>query len=77
MLSASVEVVCLMTPMLLLMPQVSSLLQSILHMEVVLRMSIAQHDMQPSPMLHHLLLHAERSACKVILKLMSAVLLDM
>lgn len=51
---------CLMTPTLLLMPQISSLLQSILHMEVVLGMSIAQHDIQSSPMLQQLLLHAER-----------------
>ena len=45
---------------LVVMPGISSLLQSILHMEVVLSMSIAQHNMQPSPMLQQLLLHAGR-----------------
>ena len=50
----------LMTPTLLLMPQISLLLQSILHLEVVLGMSIGEHDMQQSPMLQQLLAHAGR-----------------
>lgn len=58
-LSTSVDCVCLMTPTFLSIPQISSLLHSILHLEVVLGMSIGE-DMQQSPMLQQLLLHAER-----------------
>ena len=57
-LSSAVECEMLMTPALLLTPQISSLLQSILHLEVVLGLSLS--GTQPSLMLRKLLQHAER-----------------
>ena len=61
-LSEKLDCVCLMTPSLLLVPQISSLLQSILHIELVLSMSIVEREMQPSPMLQQLLSNADRYA---------------
>ena len=49
-----------MRPSLLLTGGVSGLLQSVLHMEVVLGMSFSDHGTQQSPMLQQLLAHAER-----------------
>lgn len=69
MISTSVDFVCLMTPMLLLTPQISLLLQSMLHMEVVLGMTLSEHGTPSSPMLQRLLTHADRYSISVIMLL--------
>lgn len=60
MLSTSVDCMRLMTSSLLLVPQISLLLQSILHLEVVLGMHISEHGTQQSPILQQLLTNAAR-----------------
>ncbi len=67
MISMSVDCVSLMTPMLLLTPQISSLLQSMLHMEVVLGMHLSKHGKQSSPMLQQLLKHADRCSISAVM----------
>ncbi len=67
MISMSVDCVSLMTPMLLLTPQISSLLQSMLHMEVVLGMHLSEHGKQSSPMLQQLLNHADRYSMSAVM----------
>lgn len=56
-----------MTPILLLTPQISSLLQSMLHMEVVLGMSLSEHGKQSSLMLQQLLMHADRYSITAVM----------
>ncbi len=67
MISTSIDCVSLMTPMLLLTPQISLLLQSMLHMEVVLGMSLSEHGLQSSPMLQRLLTHADRYSITAVM----------
>lgn len=67
MISTSVDCLCLMTPILLLTPQISSLLQSMLHMEVVLGMTLSEHGKQSSPMLQQLLKHADRYSITAVM----------
>ena len=66
MLTTSLDCVRLMTCSLLLVPQISLLLQSILHLEVVLGMHISEQGMQQSPMLQQLLRKAARYAADAL-----------